>query len=130
MKERKGPQTPEPLNGKKPNIIIVMPDQLRYDALGFTGNPVIKTPHLDAFAKESVTFTNCFAQNPVCGPSRCSIFLSQYPHVSGHRAQDTMIQDHEADLFKQLKDGTARFRYCMRKAKTDTANQMATTWPI
>ncbi|KAH8894543.1 alkaline phosphatase-like protein [Thozetella sp. PMI_491] len=89
---------------KRPNLVIFMPDQLRYDALGFTGNKVIKTPNLDAFAKRSATFTNCFAQASVCAQSRCSMFLGQYPHISGHRSLDTLIQLWESDMFKGLKE--------------------------
>ncbi|KAI0021041.1 alkaline phosphatase-like protein [Xylariomycetidae sp. FL0641] len=89
---------------KRPNLIMFMPDQLRYDCLGFTGNKVIRTPNLDKFAKRSATFTNCFAQASVCAQSRCSMFLSQYPHISGHRSLDTLIQEWENDMFRSLKD--------------------------
>lgn len=89
---------------KRPNLIIFMPDELRYDAVGFAGNKVIKTPNLDAFAKKSATFTNCFAQASVCAQSRCSIFMGQYPHISGHRGLDTLIQPNEPDMFKGLKE--------------------------
>ena len=103
---------PKTTNGdgakKRPNLIMFMPDQLRYDALGFTGNPVIKTPNLDAFAKRSATFNNCFAQASVCAQSRCSMFLGQYPHISGHRSLDCLIQEWEMDMFKSLKEGKKR----------------------
>ncbi|KAI1869942.1 uncharacterized protein JN550_005532 [Neoarthrinium moseri] len=89
---------------RRPNLIMFMPDQLRYDCLGFTGNNVIKTPNLDAFAKKSTTFTNCYAQASVCAQSRCSMFLGQYPHISAHRSLDTLIQLWESDMFKGLKE--------------------------
>ena len=46
---------------KRPNLIMFMPDQLRYDCLGFTGNNVIKTPNLDAFATRKQLLALCIA---------------------------------------------------------------------
>ena len=55
------------------NLVIVTFDQLRYDCLGCTGNPVIKTPVVDALAARGVLLTNNFCQTPQCVPSRMSI---------------------------------------------------------
>ncbi|WVQ68688.1 uncharacterized protein L199_006897 [Kwoniella botswanensis] len=83
--------------------VMFMPDQLRYDSLGCTGNPIIKTPHFDALAKEGTLFTNCFAQASVCTQSRCSMFTGQYLHTSAHRSLDYMLKPWEGNLFKSLK---------------------------
>lgn len=72
---------PNGLNTEKPNMILFMPDQLRYDAVGAFGSKVAKTPNLDAFALESTRFTNVFVQASTCSQSRCSMFTGQYPHV-------------------------------------------------
>jgi hypothetical protein len=78
--------------------VLFMPDQLRFDSLGHTGNPVIKTPRMDQFAREGTRFTSmfigiswfslrlkgillmniplvkdCFTQASVCTQSRCSM---------------------------------------------------------
>ena len=58
---------------KRPNIILFMCDQLRYDALGCYGNNQIHTPNIDRIALNGSTFDNHFVQNPVCSPSRLSL---------------------------------------------------------
>ncbi len=82
-----------------------MPDQLRADCVGAFGNPVVQTPHLDAFAERGVKFTNAFSQNSVCSPSRVSMFTGWYPHVRGHRTLTHLIKPWEPNLLKLLKDG-------------------------
>jgi len=54
---------------KQPNVLIVMTDDQGLGDFSFTGNPVLKTPHLDAFARESVRFTD-FHVCPMCSPTR------------------------------------------------------------
>ena len=58
---------------KKPNIVYILTDQWRGSALGYAGNPDVKTPNLDAFAKESVNFTNAVSVIPVCTPHRAAL---------------------------------------------------------
>src|SRR6266576_2810307 len=66
----------------RPNIVLVMTDDQGYGDLGFTGNPVLKTPHLDAFAKESFRFTN-FHVSPTCAPTRCALMTGRHEFRSG-----------------------------------------------
>ncbi|OOF99012.1 hypothetical protein ASPCADRAFT_41848 [Aspergillus carbonarius ITEM 5010] len=89
----------------KPNLLIFMPDQLRYDSLSCT-NPThpAKTPNIDTFAARGTLFTNCFVQASVCSQSRCSMFTGTYPHVSGHRSLDNLIKPWEPNLFRTLKE--------------------------
>ena len=70
---------------QRPNILLITPDQMRFDAMGCAGNQVVKTPNLDKLAQEGVLFANAFAQNAVCQPSRASIITGQYPHAHGVR---------------------------------------------
>ncbi|KAF1837924.1 sulfatase [Decorospora gaudefroyi] len=95
---------PNGLNVTKPNFIIFMPDQLRYDSVGFTGNTMVKTPNIDRFASMGTQFTNLFAQASVCSQSRCSMFTSQYPHVSGHRSLENLLKPDEPNLFRTLRE--------------------------
>lgn len=99
------PHTPVPSLPQRPNMIIFMPDQLRYDSLSVT-NPSspIRTPNLDAFAARGTRFTNCFVQASVCAQSRCSMFTGLYPHVAGHRSLENLIKAHEPNLFRSLKE--------------------------
>ncbi|CAI0650765.1 unnamed protein product, partial [Colletotrichum noveboracense] len=98
------PPKPSGLKVDKPNFIIFMPDQLRYDSLGCNGNKIVKTPHIDSFAAEGTRFTNCFVQASVCTQSRCSMFTGNYPHVSGHRSLENLIKPWEPNLFRSLKE--------------------------
>ncbi len=54
----------------RPNIILMMADDLGYGDVGFNGNQVIKTPHLDAMARSGTRFTRFYAGGPVCSPTR------------------------------------------------------------
>jgi arylsulfatase A-like enzyme len=60
-------------SGKKPNLLFVITDQQRFDALSIAGNQVLKTPNLDRLANQGVWFKNAYTQCAVCGPSRASI---------------------------------------------------------
>ncbi len=90
---------------KQPNIIIINPDEMRWNTMGHMGNPAAHTPNLDAFARtEAVSFDHAYCQNPVCVPSRCSFFTGLYPHVNGHRTMAHLLRSHETSMLKELKD--------------------------
>ncbi|KAJ5675468.1 hypothetical protein N7462_008365 [Penicillium macrosclerotiorum] len=99
------PHTPSGLPNGRPNLVIFMPDQLRYDALQCSGlNRVVKTPQIDTFASRGVRFSECYVQASVCTQSRCSMFTGLYPHVSGHRSLENLIKPWEPNLFRSLKE--------------------------
>ncbi len=64
---------------EQPNIIMILCDELRADALGCYGNPIVKTPHIDHLAQRGVRFSQCFVTQPTCTPSRASILSGCYP---------------------------------------------------
>ena len=64
---------------KKPNILFLMTDQQRWDAMGCSGDWV-QTPNLDRIAAEGTRFTNCVTTSPVCIPTRLSLATGLYPH--------------------------------------------------
>ncbi|MGQ7843820.1 sulfatase family protein [Granulosicoccus sp. 3-233] len=68
---------------KKPNILVVYADQMRYDCMGPSGNPDVKTPHLDRLAQEGTTFDNAFVSYPLCTPFRGSFLTGKYAHSNG-----------------------------------------------
>ncbi|NNH69261.1 sulfatase-like hydrolase/transferase [Nocardia uniformis] len=88
----------------RPNFVIFIPDQLRADALGAFGNPHVHTPHIDALAARGTTFTNAYVQHPVCSPSRASFLTGWYPHTAGHRSLTRLLQPHEPNLLRTLKE--------------------------
>ena len=69
--------------GRRPNIIFVIADQWRASAFGYTGNPNVKTPNIDAFAKQSVSFKNAVSNLPVCTPMRATLMTGQRPLTHG-----------------------------------------------
>lgn len=76
---------------KRPNVIFVFGDQWRQQALGYTGDPNVKTPHLDALATESVNFNNAVAGCPVCTPSRACFLTGQSPLTHGLFVNDVPL---------------------------------------
>ena len=91
------------LRERKPNLILFMPDELRAESIACYGNPVVRTPHLDRLASEGVRFDHCYVQNPVCGPSRCSLMTGWPVHVRGHRSLYYFLRPDEPNLFRYLK---------------------------
>ena len=63
--------------GARPNIVLIMADDMGYEALTVNGSESCKTPNLDKLAASGVRFSNCFA-NPLCTPSRAKIMTGQY----------------------------------------------------
>jgi len=62
----------------KPNIIFIMADDMGYGDLGCYGQPRIKTPNIDKLATEGMKFTQCYAGNTVCAPSRCALMTGKH----------------------------------------------------
>ena len=67
----------------RPNIIFILVDGLRWDGLGCTGHPFVKTPNIDRIGREGVLFKNFFVSIPLCSPSRGSFLTGQYAHTHG-----------------------------------------------
>ncbi|HUU35053.1 MAG TPA: sulfatase-like hydrolase/transferase, partial [Vicinamibacterales bacterium] len=65
------------------NVLVLMCDHHRHDALGCLGNRLARTPNLDRLAASSVRFENCFTQSPVCAPARHSLATGRYAHAHG-----------------------------------------------
>ncbi len=68
---------------RRPNIVFILVDDLRWDELGCTGHPFAQTPNADRLAREGALFTNAFATTPLCSPSRASFLTGLYPHANG-----------------------------------------------
>ena len=69
----------------KPNFVIFMADQLRFDYLGCNGHKIIKTPNIDQIASEGTNFSKFYVASPVCMPNRASLMTGRYPSVHGLR---------------------------------------------
>ena len=75
-----------PALGKSPNILVILTDDHRYDAMGFLGHPFLETPNMDRLAAEGVHFKNAYVTTSLCSPSRASILTGLYAH--NHRVVD------------------------------------------
>ncbi len=69
---------------KKPNVLWLMSDQHNATCMGCAGHPVVKTPNLDSIAQAGTRYTNAFANNPICAPSRICFMTGQHVHTHGY----------------------------------------------
>jgi arylsulfatase A-like enzyme len=86
-----------PLAPRRPNILFVMVDEMRFDAMGCAGHPIVKTPALDRLAGQGVRFSSAYVASPVCSPSRACAFTGRYAHVHGVTANG--IPAHNGEIF-------------------------------
>ena len=69
-------------NQKHPNLIVVFPDQMRGQALGFLNEDPVVTPRLDRFAADSLVLPQAVSNRPVCSPFRAMLMTGKYPHAN------------------------------------------------
>ena len=81
---RRPPIESEPV--MRPNFLFFITDQHRADHLGCYGNPVVRTPNIDALARAGTRFERAYVANPVCMPNRGSILTSRMPSAHGARS--------------------------------------------
>jgi N-acetylglucosamine-6-sulfatase len=99
------------LAGARPkNVIFVLVDDLRYDAVGYMGHPWLETPNIDGLAKRGVRMRNAFVTTALCSPSRASILTGRYAH--GHGVVDNN---------NPVPPGTTFFPQYLQRAGYDTA---------
>jgi arylsulfatase len=68
---------------KKPDVLLIMPDQMRGDCLSIVGHPVVTTPHLDELARQGALFRRAFTTIPSCIPARYALLTGLFPQTSG-----------------------------------------------
>jgi arylsulfatase B len=73
----------------RPNIVLLLADDLGYGELGCQGNPQIPTPHIDSIAQSGVRFTNGYVSAPFCCPSRAGLMTGRYQTRFGHELNAT-----------------------------------------
>jgi arylsulfatase A-like enzyme len=87
-----------------PNIIYIMADQLRYDALGYSGNYKAVTPNLDKLAANSMNFRNCVSSTPVCAPYRASLITGKYTSSTGMVINEMRLNPNQTSIANVLDD--------------------------
>lgn len=82
----------------KPNIIFILTDDQRWDALGYAGNDIIHTPHMDQLAREGLYFENAFVTTAICAASRASLFTGLYERTHDFTFGKPPLADAYLDL--------------------------------
>jgi arylsulfatase A-like enzyme len=93
---------------KRPNILFILPDQLRSQALGCMGNPDVHTPNIDRLAADGVMLPNTFANTPVCCPARANMLTGTYTSRNGMVANDLRLRESVTSIADLL--GRAGYR--------------------
>jgi len=92
------------------NVVFILTDDHRYDAMGFAGHPFLETPHMDSMAANGIHLKNAFVATSLCSPSRASILTGLYTHK--HRVIDNN---------RLVPSGTIFFPQYLQRAGYDTA---------
>jgi len=96
----------------RPNIIFVMADDMGWGQTGYNGNPVLKTPHLDAMAASGLRFDRFYAAAPVCSPTRASVLTGRAGERTGVPAHGYPLRTQEKTVAQALRSAgyaTAHF---------------------
>ena len=89
---------------RRPNLIYVLADQLRYQSCGYAGDTRAHTPNMDRLATESVDFCNAVSGHPVCAPYRASLFTGKYTTSTGMVINELRINPNQRCLAHALTD--------------------------
>jgi arylsulfatase A-like enzyme len=89
---------------ERPNIVFILSDDHRWDAMGVMGHPYIDTPNLDRIAAEGVLFENAFVTSSLCSPSRASFLTGVYPQLHGVQNNFTAWDNGNVTFFEYLKE--------------------------
>lgn len=88
--------------GTRPNFLIVIADDLNWRDLGVTGNREVKTPRIDAFAREAMHLRGMFTPSPTCSPARHALYTGLFPIRSGAYPNHTMVDPTTKSVFTHL----------------------------
>ncbi|MEQ1858685.1 MAG: sulfatase-like hydrolase/transferase [Chthoniobacteraceae bacterium] len=95
-----------------PNVVMIVSDDQHWGDYGFMGHPQIKTPHLDKFARESLTFRRGYVPSSLCCPSLATMITGRYPHehliTSNDPAKPADMKPREFQTSQAFKDGRAQ----------------------
>jgi len=89
---------------RRPNLIFILTDDQRHDALGCAGNELIKTPNMDSLAERGVRFRNAFVTLSICSPSRACCLTGRYGSANGVATLGAKLDPGEKTFAEYLKD--------------------------
>jgi arylsulfatase A-like enzyme len=84
-------------DSKKPNILLIVADDLGYGELSIQGNPQIPTPHIDFLANKGIRFTSGYVSGPYCSPTRAALMTGRYQQRYGHEFNPGPAQSASTD---------------------------------
>lgn len=87
-----------------PNLLILISDEHRKDAMGCMGHPIVQTPHLDALASRGTVFTSAYTPSPMCVPTRAALATGDWIHRTGHWDSATPYAGTPRSWMQQLRD--------------------------
>ncbi len=91
---------------RRPNFVFILTDDQRHDAVGYSGNALVKTPHLDRLAQRGTKFSNAFVVLSICCPSRAACLTGRYGSRNGvaYVGGSARLHDRERTFAHYLKD--------------------------
>ena len=101
---RRGATQAESGAKRRPNVLLIITDDQRWDTLSSTGNAILKTPALDRFASGGILFRNAFVTTSTCAPSRASIMTGKYVHSHGAWSIGMPIPEGQRSVFEMLQE--------------------------
>lgn len=87
----------------RPNFLVILADDLNWRDLGCTGNPDVKTPHIDRLASQGMRLRGMFTPAPTCSPARHALYTGLFPVRSGAYPNHTMVDPGTRSVFTHLK---------------------------
>src|ERR1051325_4069791 len=100
-----------PAADRKPNILIILADDLGYGELSCQGNPQVPTPHIDSLAKSGIRFTSGYVSGPYCSPTRAALMTGRYQQRFGHEFNPGPAEGAVANFGLSLKERTIGDRF-------------------
>ena len=88
---------------QRPNYLLFITDQHRMDHLGCYGHPLLRTPNIDAIARDGVAFDHFYVASPVCMPNRASLMTCRMPSSHGVRSNGIPLADHNVTFVEMLR---------------------------
>jgi len=105
-------------NTLKPNIVIILTDDLGYHDVSYYQTPDIRTPNIDMLCRQGIRFDHFYANSPVCSPSRASLLSGRYPEMVGVPG---LIRNKLDDNFGYMAPGTLLLPQLLKKSNYKTA---------
>jgi len=121
----------------RPNLLVFITDQNRWDLMGCAGHPVLQTPNLDRIAERGVRFTRCYTNHPLCMPTRSTWFTGRTPRGHGVRCNGIPLDRRLPTMTQALADagyqthgiGKIHLRPFGTLKDADPATLDPTEWP-